>query len=118
MGDDYLDSYGDSYSDRDRYGYNGIRNIRPSAQPILKPKPEVKAVYKISHEIDSSEVELLPAQSFETMMRNSVRASDEFTDEDINWCRDNCTDIWSYNDVDLIRFLSKEDMTLFMVARS
>lgn len=112
MGIDYLDSF-ESYD-----GFVHQKSLRPSGQPILKPKPEAKAVYKTTHEIDSADMELLSAQTFETMLRNTVRASDEFSDDDIEWCRDNCTDLWSHVDSDLIRFFSKEDMTLFMVARS
>lgn len=115
MGNDYLDSYEDYIYSR---GRASTPAHRPSGQSILKTKPKVKAVYKTTHEIDASEMEFLPAPTFETMMRNTVRANDEFSDEDLEWCRDNCTDLWTHNDVNLIRFLNKEDLTLFMVARS
>lgn len=66
-----------------------------------------------SSRIDRDEMLSLDNEDKKTMMRQRV-TGDDLTQKMLDWCEENCTDLWCYYN-DVISFLNKEDQTLFLV---
>lgn len=86
----------------------------------IEEEPDVPHTVSVSTEIDDVEINYLTAETRENMYRNSVViTTGSMGEEELSWCRDNCTDLWmnccyAGKTRPSFRFASKEDMIRFM----
>lgn len=98
---------------------NIVKSATTTSSAPIKPPEPVQRKITTSFEIEESDFRVLPAGPKMTMLRNAVKADSEFTTADIEWCHNNCTDLWMISDdYKTIRFLSSDDKTMFILAKA
>ena len=91
-----------------------VINSITSSQTVSSDDSKVE--YTATMAISYDEMIGLDSEHRLAMFRNRVRTSG-FSDKAHAWCEENCSDVWCWDD-NTLSFMSKDDMTLFLVACS
>lgn len=102
----------------DRIAQKIIKNSSYGNLNTARQKGPTPREIVVDYRIGAEEMGRLTAVTYEAMLRNRVRAKDNraLGKDDIKWCEVNCTDLWLADDT-MIQFASKDDLTMFLVAR-